>query len=1029
MDPKIFSELSSVASHFLELGLDSVSKSGKPNPKDAAITTRVKEIMEYLGRKGEGIGERREKANVDLFEKHLTTLDGFTRKMQASERLTDKELSKFQESLTTLYSVLDRLDNIEKLLQSRGIVPHVDQSSKLSQCIDRYEKILNDFLQYLDSFPEAKKQKVTSFKSVDEIPSTVEKGKPEVPLPEEKPGKETDLIKMGEERIREKRPSKLLPEATTQLLREKLTIRGKRFLTLGDVEKNIDKYTEQMQKEIVDAMSFIDGLSGKESLSRQTIADIAHKLSTIRDRLLSIYTQSDEGRGFKEPANAEKLLGLIEKYNDLHSHCCTKMSELHVSKGYNLRDSLQDMDKPLTMAPELEKLRKTLKKGFVQRPLLPQMWKILSRADFRTGVERFVELESKIKTQFEGIEARLGEEIADPKLVFEHLSAIKDGLLYLHAFSDRGTRLSSSEAEKFVDMLNKYNEIVSTFETSMLEQRQTAFNVASPSIFSESLSISLKDLKGPEKRPAVDTPSPSTSPERQTISLEDLNGPEPLVVSEKTKEEWLKAAKEEEQPFHSEVGGLVTAMAIFGQALSSSKKPTLPTSSQKATAQPLREQSEEVTPASALARFEIRELKKIPKDLKAAIDTELETQSAKFQELDPGKEIILDKDLALQASTILDTLRGAVTAKNVIRDFALLRRILERAANCCLNEKTSKNIPEDDVSKIIDFINEYNKLVEKWGEGMKLWHEKKEQPGQSTQTRRDFISTMTLPTKLETSKVEAEFEAKRKLILEINVRAEAERQDRIAAFQAELAKHRETIQRTDEARKKEAEQKVQQAEAARQAEAAEKAQKAGYSSKIEKLFPSWNRDFWLNARTNFVRYMVLYRIGCMMQEKLEDCPSQAERDKLLKLNLKDFLKTVSPNGNADTYLASLIAEADKVEHGRVFAANEMRTLGWDAGKYQATKALTEQANTFETIASLIKGLVLGHKSFVFTRDQAEYKKLQKRVSDAQAAIVRLRPKSPEGAKSPIGSKSAVRESAGSTERGSPGPRVLPRGKK
>jgi hypothetical protein len=199
----------------------------------------------------------------------------------------------------------------------------------------------------------------------------------------------------------------------------------------------------------------------------------------------------------------------------------------------------------------------------------------------------------------------------------------------------------------------------------------------------------------------------------------------------------------------------------------------------------------------------------------------------------------------------------------------------------------------------------------------------------------------------------------------------------------------------------------------------------------------------IEAKTNFVKYMVTYRLGCMMREAAEEKPrDRAELEKLFTID--GILRERAPKGKKpDEFLQGLIAEADKVEHDKIFASNENRRLKLELEKRlegvdrkisdalaeqkrankkekplldkkiqqlrsevakltaaskrvsDADAALSAQAERFETIASffsLVKpkpGSKLG-EVFEFTKTPEEYEKLKKQIVEAQKVVQQIR---------------------------------------
>ncbi len=285
--------------------------------------------------------------------------------------------------------------------------------------------------------------------------------------------------------------------------------------------------------------------------------------------------------------------------------------------------------------------------------------------------------------------------------------------------------------------------------------------------------------------------------------------------------------------------------------------------------------------------------------------------------------------------------------------------------------RLSKDISPNDAEKVLTAVKTYNSLVEKWS---------KYYQGEECET---FKDTMMLSEKLKEEEVAPEAE--------------------VVVVAKELVG----------------------------------SAKVSYADQIvgalRKRFAKWPDAAF--GKTNFVRYMVRYRLGCAMQKAAEENPAEAKK----LCTIPGILAHHAP-GHEDSYLAKIVADAESVEKRTEFISNDLRLLETDLGNRigkldkqieekhgakklakgkkleglseeiktlekqkdslvaakdkvaKAMESLKEQARRFETIASFISGNVApraGSKlgeAFDFTSVQEEYVALKTRVEKARAVV-------------------------------------------
>lgn len=574
------------------------------------------------------------------------------------------------------------------------------------------------------------------------------------------------------------------------------------------------------------------------------------------------------------------------------------------------------------------------------------------------------------------------------ELMNKVLDNMRDSLLYVCAKSDYGKGFKDpTHGKDLLGLMEKYEALASLYSQYEKKKLGKEFYGITPHVH-ESFSIS-KEIKA---------------------LAESIAQGMTKTVQGKTE------ATREEKASHSTLEGFLSALAIFTPSF-------LPPRIQRPAVSLQSQKTEDV---SKSAQAEIRILKKIIPQEREAIAAALKSSTLveRYKGASLTGEILLDENLISEGVEILEKLKGTVTTSDPIRSFALLRRVLARASSFILGSKTP--IEGKDKATVIKAIETYNGLVQKWGDGV--------------QDKKGFIDTMLLPEDLKNE------EKRRALELEFTERSTAEKAKKA---QKDLqAKEEEATRKKGEGEKKA--QEAKKADDLRRAQEfkAEKkpAQKpTSYSSEITnalRRFKKWPEMQF--GKTNFVRYMVRYRLGCLMQKAVEEKPRTAEeRRNLFTIDGLLTDRTEPTRTTPTDYLKGIVSEAERVEHNRVFVFNELQLLkkdlesrigkisdqikeaeggdqhlnkkekaeqhrkleqlSGDIGRLRgalqkivdADSALTTQAQRFETIASFIElvqpkeGSKLG-LVFEFTKVPEEYEALKKRIVEAQDSVKEVR---------------------------------------
>lgn len=289
-----------------------------------------------------------------------------------------------------------------------------------------------------------------------------------------------------------------------------------------------------------------------------------------------------------------------------------------------------------------------------------------------------------------------------------------------------------------------------------------------------------------------------------------------------------------------------------------------------------------------------------------------------------------DTNLLTEGYVSLSRLRNPETKANILKDFALLRRVLVKSLAYI---RQPENLATDEEKEIVlKAVHEYNTLVDDWGSTVDVSEEQK----------KEFVQSMSLKDEIE----------------------------QIEHPEKEKATHGAKV-----------EEKHPKPSAALSPRTFKILDQPG----LQPLF----------GKTNFVRYMVKYLLGCKMQEIVEAKAKAGE--------------TVAPFTGEDLEglgLSKILRDAEKTENQRVRTFNDLKIVQKDlTSRAKAAKGpekrkiedalaelkkldaeLTEQANKFETISSFMGK----DKPLAFATKGQEYATLKQRIELAQRRIDEIR---------------------------------------